>query len=175
MTTSIAKLPQVWWFLCVDCKLGVSFATCKAAWLWLHHNIYACSPAKQRRAWVTEMQRHGTGYNIQPLRISLLSPRSFERGAYGHLSDEGKTMKPPEKSCPLLRVLDSVVCFSPRKSDVLVVRPKSKLQLERFWLVRLVGLAEVLDAAEFHAIISRSRVISLRPQSPTTSNWDSWT
>lgn len=35
---------------------------------------------------------------------------------------------------------DSVVCFSPRQSDVLVVRPKSKLQLERFWLVRLVGL-----------------------------------
>lgn len=131
-STSIAKLPSwdtckifIWpnWnpmhvdrsgdFLCVDCKHGVSFATCKAAWLWLHHNIYACSPAKRRRAWVTEQQRYGTGYNIQPLRISLLSLRSFERGAYGHLSDEGKAMKPRDKSCPLLRVLDSVVCFSP--------------------------------------------------------------
>ena len=57
----------------------------------------------------------GTTSNL--LRISL-SPRSFERGAYGHLS-EGKTMKPPEKSCPLLRVLipwyalalDKVMCW----------------------------------------------------------------
>lgn len=52
----------------------------------------------------------------------------------------GKDNETAWKKLSPIEGFDSVVCFSPRQSDVLVVRPKSKLQLERFWLVRLVGL-----------------------------------
>lgn len=151
ISTSIAKLPSwdtckifIWcnWnpmyidrsgdFLCVDCNMQGRLTVATPQYL----RMFASQAEKSMGHWAAAPRN----WVQHPTSTHQPKPEVLWEGSLWPLVWWGKDNETAWKKLSPIEGFDSVVCFSPRQSDVLVVRPKSKLQLERFWLVRLVGL-----------------------------------